>query len=146
AFDSWAVMDDDTFLPHNVARHTLSTNDVSHSKAVALSARLRSIRPDLHIEPLDGNFLRPDQDSTASAIASARVIIDASASVAVGRQLCDLTVPARRVSVFFIPTGTAGVMLVEDVERRYDLRFVGALYHRAVLTCPELEDHLRARD
>lgn len=146
AFDTWGIVDDDTLLPHNLARHTLSTTDVSHPKAVALGRRLKGIRPDLEVRVFDENFLTGEPLDSYRALDDADVIIDASASVAVGRALGDRGGSARRTSIFFNPTGTAVVMLVEDLARRYDLRFLEAVYNRAVLTRPELADHLQASE
>ena len=146
AFDTWVIMDDDTLLPHNLARHTLSMPDVSHPKSVALGSRLKRIRPDLEVRVFDDNFLTEGHLKAGGTLDDADVIIDASASVAVGRALSDRGGSARKTSIFFNPTGTAAVMLVEDLAHRHDLRFLEALYHRAVLTRPELADHLRASE
>lgn len=142
AFDSLAVMDDDTLLPHNLARHTLTSKDVPRAKATSVGQRLKLIRPDLDVSAIDENFLSPLSPEADTLLQAADVIVDASASVAVGRQLSDLAGEARRVSIFFNPTGTAVVLLAEDEERRIDLRALEAIYHRAVQTSPELEHHL----
>ncbi|MDB5531497.1 MAG: uncharacterized protein JWR51_4600 [Devosia sp.] len=142
AFDEWTVLDDDTLLPHNLARHTLTSAQVSSPKVDALGRRLKSIRPDMIVNGCDENFLSKMSEAATVEINSANVIIDASASVAVARRLSDLQSPARRSSIFFNPTGTAAVMLVEDSERRFDLRFLEAIYHRTIQTEPALAEHL----
>src|SRR5690606_3608790 len=112
AFDGWSIIDDDTLLPHNLARHTLSNVDVSHPKSVAVGLRLKGLRPDTDVQVFDENFLTTEGQKAREALDAASVIIDASASVAVGRSLSDRPGSARRMSIFFNPTGTAAVMLV----------------------------------
>lgn len=142
AFDSMAVMDDDTLLPHNLARHTLTSKEVTRPKATSIGQRLQSIRPDLDVSAIDGNFLAEPSPEAEALLQAADTIVDASASVAVGRRLSDLAGHARRVSIFFNPTGTAVVLLAEDEDRRIDLRALEAIYHRAIQTDPVLENHL----
>jgi hypothetical protein len=142
AFDSMSVMDDDTLLPHNIARHTLTSKEVPRPKAASIGQRLKFIRPDLDVSAIDANFLAEPSPEAQALLQAADTIVDASASVAVGRGLSDLAGHARRLSIFFNPTGTAVVLLAEDQDRRIDLRALEAIYHRAIQTEPVLENHL----
>ncbi|QYO75605.1 ThiF family adenylyltransferase [Devosia salina] len=142
AFDSMSVMDDDTLLPHNVSRHTLTSQEVPRPKATSVGQRLKFIRPDLDVSAIDANFLAEPSPEAQALLHAADIIVDASASVAVGRALSDLAGHARRVSIFFNPTGTAVVLLAEDQDRRIDLRALEAVYHRVIQTEPMLENHL----
>ena len=142
AFDGLTMMDDDTLLPHNLARHTLTSIEVTRAKATSVGQRLKSIRPDLDVSAIDENFLSKPSPEAEAQLESADIIVDASASVAVGRQLCDRPGHARRVSIFLNPTGTAVVLLAEDDERRIDLRALEAIYHRAIQTSQGLQHHL----
>jgi hypothetical protein len=94
------------------------------------------------VSAIDGNFLAEPSPEAEALLQAADTIVDASASVAVGRRLSDLAGHARRVSIFFNPTGTAVVLLAEDEDRRIDLRALEAIYHRAIQTDPVLENHL----
>lgn len=142
-FASWAIIDHDTFLPHNGARHTLTAMDVGREKATALAERLRHIRPDIEAIPFDEDFLKPLTERASHKLNQADVIIDASASVPVSRRLGDLPGSARRLSIFFNPSGTAAVLLAEDTARRIDLRMLEAVYHSEVQRNEALRDHLR---
>lgn len=142
AFDSLSVMDDDTLLPHNLARHTLTSREVPGSKAAGVGRRLKFIRPELDVAVIDGNFLSELPPDATSLLQDGDLILDASASVAVGRQLSDHPGNARRMSIFFNPTGTAVVLLAEDQDRQIDLRALEAIYHRAIQTNPALQHHL----
>lgn len=142
----WTIIDDDTLLPHNLARHTMTSAHVGVPKAASLSSRLRQIIGGSDAaEAIVANILRPGDHGNAveAALASAAIVIDASASVAAGRHVADITpAAARAASVFFNPSGTAAVLLAEPAGRATTLRDLEAQYYRAVLHRPELEHHL----
>jgi hypothetical protein len=96
----------------------------------------RALRGDRRRYPRAGS----EKDRVDNALASADVIIDASASVAVSRHLSDLqTTKARRVGAFFNPAGTAVVVLTEAADRSVTLHDLEAQYCRLALTAPALE-------
>jgi hypothetical protein len=146
-FGEWSLIDDDRLLPHNLAKHQLMGRDVGRPKADALIETAN--------ETIDGapiaravvaNVLTPGQqkETIEEVLASSDVVLDASASVAVARHLArDVDSPARRVSLFFNPSGTAGVMLCEDAGRESPLDWLEMLYYRELLDDPSLHDHLR---
>ncbi len=49
ALFKWTLVDNDTLLPHNIARHTLTGQFVGQKKAVALAGRLNLVRPDVDV-------------------------------------------------------------------------------------------------
>ena len=141
----WKVIDEDELLPHNLVRHALFAEDVGAPKANALAYRLGTLLSE-PVEAIKCDVLRPPADVRSeldAAFENASVIFDASASVAVSRHLCDLAgTDARRVCVFFAPSGNSVVLLVEDVERTITLRDLEAQYFRTVLNDPQLAGHL----
>lgn len=145
SFSRLLLADDDTFLPHNIARHTLGTEAIGVEKAGALAARLSSLRPDLELSVADCQVGAGMPDEVGTALAEADLILDASASVPTARFLNDGAWPGRRVSVFFNPVGTSAVLLLEDRERTCDLRSLEAIYHREIQTNDALQDHLQTR-
>ena len=140
----WTTIDPDFLLPHNLARHDLSAADVGLPKAIALANRLRLLRSDLTADAIVADVLKAAElrDAIVGAISSADLVIDAAASVPVGRFLCDQEGAARRTSIFFNPAGTAVVLLMESADRKVDLRALEAAYYGAILQLPELHDHL----
>ena len=146
---SWAVVDDDRLLPHNLARHSLEFRHLCQPKASALCQQLDGLRPPAarpSAKPIQCNVLMPREREAELNVAleNADVIIDASASVAASRFLSDHPSKARRASIFFNPAGDAVVALVEPADRHLTLRDLEARYYRAVLREPELERHLSA--
>lgn len=146
---AWSIVDDDTLLPHNLARHTLEFGDLGKRKAAALRAQLNELRPPGSVSPaisLEANVLRPGKraDELKAILNSSDIILDTSASIAVERFLSDHETAARRASAFFNPSGESVVVLVEPHDRGLTLRDLEAQYYRVVLREPALEHHLSA--
>lgn len=143
----WTIIDDDHLMPHNLARHALYPIDVGRPKVVGLAHRIHALLDD-PVTFLEADFLHPPIELATKldeAIANADVIIDTSASVAVSRRLADLPRPgARRLSVFFNPTGTAVTLLAEGHDRALTLHDLEAQYHSLIQTNPTLAHHLQA--
>ncbi|MBP2238674.1 proteasome lid subunit RPN8/RPN11 [Sinorhizobium kostiense] len=142
----WTVVDNDTLLPHNLARHALYPVDVGLPKSLALARRLETLLCDQAVS-IKADFLAPAPDKRPQIdeqLAAGDLIIDASASVAVSRHLSDLEgANGRRLSLFFNPSGTAIVLLAEGQQRDTTLRDLEAQYHRLIQTETGLAHHLR---
>ena len=142
------VADEDQLLPHNRVRHdALSASHDGHAKAQVVAKRLASAFPDeggVQAIVIDASApAGPFADSYREALASADVILDFAASVAVSRQLAlGEGGSARRISAFLSPSGYDLVLLVEDADRSHDLYALEFAYYRSVLTTPSLTDHL----
>jgi len=123
-FGSWTLVDNDCLLPHNCARHVLDGDAVTHPKAVKMCERASAIVPDLPVKAIIADVLNPGNqiEPLASAYKDAEVILDMSASTAVAKYLAlDVSVGARRASIFLNPTGDTLIALVEDKERALPL-------------------------
>lgn len=142
----WTVVDDDWMLPHNLARHVANIESVGKAKATVLAAILRSIGGEAAASSLVANFLHPEasvKSTLDDALLDADVVVDASASIAVGRKLADAESRCgRRVSLFLNPAGTASVLLAEDPGRRCRLDAVEGQYYRLLLRSARLQTHL----
>jgi hypothetical protein len=143
----WTMIDHDSLLPHNLARHALYPIDVGRPKVFGLAHRVGALLGE-PVRVFRANILHPREEQAAdigAAVAGAEIIIDAAASVAVSRHLSDLPRPgARRLSVFFNPAGTAVVLLAEGGDPDITLRDLEAQYHRLVQNDPQLAAHLLA--
>jgi ThiF family protein/JAB domain-containing protein similar to deubiquitination enzymes len=143
----WTSIDPDRFLPHNLTKHELTGRDVGRPKAAALAeAANETIDGPAIATPIVADVLDPREHSPVveAALKEADVVLDASASLAVARYLArDLDSPARRISLFFNPSGTAGVALWEDSAREIPLDWLEMRYYRELIHVPELRDHLR---
>ena len=146
---AWTVVDEDYLLPHNLVRHALFTEDIGAPKADALARKLGGVLGE-SVAAIQCNVLHPKEsarDQLDTALAEADIIIDASASVAVSRHLCDLPeIRARRICAFFNPAGTSIVLLVENTGRSISIRDLEAQYFHIVISEPKLSGHLDADD
>lgn len=143
----WTIIDDDTLLPHNVARHTLNNQFVGRSKAIGLANRLMGVRDDVDVRAVVDNVLAPvDKAALDLQIDDAELILDASASVPVSRWVSDLPDTARRLCAFFTPDGKSAVLMIEDEARSLTLRDLETLYLREIFQNPSLADHLGSVD
>ena len=145
-FGTWSVLDKDSFLPHNVARHLLPHNAVGYPKAHAMHMILQGAYFGETIKTaLTDDILHPrDHDQTlVELLESAKAIIDCSADVPVARYLAvDAPGDTRRLSIFLNPSGEDLVVLAEDEERSVRLDVLEMQYYGLLLETPQLENHL----
>lgn len=124
------LVDDDVLLPHNLARHTLSSPEIGMPKVEALKNAVQAITPDLPILPLREKICAdPPSEELARAVAKADLLLDFTASVGASRRIVDVGSSARRASAFFNPAGDAVTVLVEDRSRQIDLGMLEALHY-----------------
>lgn len=145
-FGEWTLVDDDTLEPHNLARHLLCSDVIGLSKAQAMSQFLALTLIDEQPSAiLRCNYLIPGdaKESLNKALLDSELIIDLSASVAVGRQLAlDPNSEARRISAFLNSRGNELVILTESADRSIDLIWLEAEYLRGIAFDERLEGHL----
>ncbi|WP_386630391.1 ThiF family adenylyltransferase [Sulfitobacter geojensis] len=143
AFKNLTLIDDDQLLPHNLARHVLTSKSVSHLKTTALAKLIEDISPNYLVEQINSKLdLSAPESDASQAVASASVVFDFSASVGASRDLSDCTNRGRGVSAYFNPLGNAYVVLVEDDARQCDLADLEAEYYAQVAQQHHLASHL----
>lgn len=146
-FAPWAVIDKDTLLPHNLARHALEAWAVGSAKADALAAVGAAMLNDPHaVAPLVVDVLHPceREDDLKQVFGSVPTILEMSASIPVARALaCDYTSSARRISLFLNPSGTDLVLLAEDTDRIIPLDMLEMQYYRLLVQEESLHGHLQ---
>lgn len=141
---SWTVIDDDRLLPHNIARHVAVHDHVPEYKARLISEQINHILPQDSARAIVANLFagEPNGEDIDAALKSADLIIDASASLVAARALSDCDTGARRLSVFFNPSGDAAVLLAEPADRSITLRDLEAQYLGLLVRTAHLADHL----
>lgn len=141
---TWTVVDDDLFLPHNVARHALNGFHVGTSKAESMCLDMHSVQvaeapPKAIVSEFPG--VGEKAAAISAAIGSADCVLDMSASIPVARTLAAGTDAVRRVSLFLNPSGTDLVLLAEDAARSTKLDLLEHQLYRALVLNPALADH-----
>lgn len=139
---SWHLIDGDLLLPHNVARHHLTSSLVGNNKAMALATVANTVipRPDLFTYQPD--FITSPSDINKDALVKADMIIDMSTSISLARAISCSEASPRGVSVFLSPSGNDLVVLAEDSQRQFRLHGLEIQYYRAVATEEVLANHL----
>ncbi len=149
-FGLWSLVDGDVLLPHNLARHALSSPFVGWAKTEAMRLHLASLLAEscveraIFVDVLDPG---PKEAELNSALETSDAILDLSASIAVERRLAlDSPAKARRISAFLNPTGSSSILLAEDYQRSTRLDCLEMQYYKAVLSMEELGGHLSPLD
>ena len=144
-FGQWIVTDNDRFLPHNIARHSLSRPYIGMSKTHAFATHTLALFYESRITAFTENFLKVKPNSPFSnALKQTEAIIDASASIAVARKLAlDIDTKARKITVFITPSGKDSVLIAEDTEKQFSLDILEAQYYRELICKPLGLTHLK---
>ena len=136
-FGQWTLVDHDLLQPHNLGRHALGGWALGVPKALGLADMLNSIVEGPPIaRGVVTNVLRNRAPGNQAIVdwKSSSIILDVSASVAVAHYLChDVRSPARRVSLFLNPSGTALTLLAEDRARSIPLDVLEMQHYRALI-------------
>lgn len=145
-YGEWTLIDNDSFFPHNLARHALYGFAVGYPKTETLAHLANTmIYGEPIATPIVADVLEPGEDieKVNNSLKEAALILDMSTSIAVARHLSrDNDSQAQRISMFLNPSGTDVVMLAEGLERKTPLDFLEMQYYRAMINDPLLEGHL----
>jgi len=149
-YGKWTYIDPDVVYPHNLARHCLDVMDIGQNKAKAMKAyaeRIVPVQVDSCVNAfIDNNILAFNRkEDFPKAIATAKMLIDTSASVAVERYVChELAGNTRCVSFFMNPTASCAIMLLEDEHRETTLDVLEMQYYNILVSNPKYFEHLKS--
>lgn len=140
----WTSIDDDILKPHNIVRHISTRHGVGYAKAVVVDSVVRDIHQfegDSSPKYLIGNVLS-EAPEIGRRIEEADLLVDATTTLYVPRELSKKENCPRTVSAFITPSGMSSVMLLEDNERNLRCNSLEAQYYRAILNSEWGERHL----
>ena len=148
-YGKWVYIDPDILYPHNLARHCLGQTSIGRNKAEEMKDHANSLfsnGEEAVTKAITSSVFAPRaQEEITAAIKEASLVVDCSASVAVGRYLShELAGNTRAVSFFMNPSGTALIMLLENADRSITLDTLEMQYYRLLTQRPELHNHLEA--
>ncbi len=145
-YGQWVVVDCDQLLPHNLARHALTSKFVGMNKAYALAYALNELyRDEKFCKSLSCNLLHPSdlEEALIREISSSDLIIDCSASISVSRSLAQMAAKSAQViSAFFSPSGKDLVLLSEGAEQQQSLFEVESSYYEHLVNTDQFHGHL----
>ncbi len=139
----WTVIDKDHIKPHNLSRHTALAQHIGQCKsAIAADLHEAAVHGATRIKPICADACDFTQEAVASALTSAKLVIDASTTLEYPRAASSVDAFARHISTFITPNGNAAVLLTEDAERTIRLRSLEAQYYRAAIQSAWGAEHL----
>lgn len=141
----WDIVDKDFLLPHNLARHGLSSAHQGGSKATGLAYEVAHLLGPESARGLVFDVFEASEQLISEILPAADMVVDATASVMVSRMLAFTDTKAPAVSCFLNPAGRDLVMLVEDQARSTRLDHLEMEYYWALVAEPELAGHLSDR-
>lgn len=140
----WTLIDPDYLKPHNLARGTTFEGHLGSYKADSIKDLELGIYPSeeatgIPIVERANNF---SNQKVAEAVDSAELVIDATATLDVARDLSLRESVKRAITVFVTPDGTGAVLLIEDCGRTSRLDVLEAQYYRSIINQPWGKNHL----
>lgn len=140
----WTYVDDDLVRPHNVVRHIARDEHVGRSKAEVVRdvTNATFFLGQLTNVAIHAKILGGSNQAITEAIAAADLIVDATTTLEVPRDLSAMASGPRAASVFLTPSGRGSVILLEDRSQSVRLHALEAQYYRALLTDTWGADHL----
>lgn len=134
------LVDCDILLPHNLSRHTLTTDKVMTSK-------VRAIKDNYHgilfqkINTIEGNFLTLSRNDRERLFKDTELVMDFSTSIAVERKLANEEHTFRRCTSFLNPKGDDVMLLIEDKDRNSRLDLLEMDYYRNLIVDERFAHH-----
>ena len=139
----WDVIDNDHIKPHNLVRHQANVDLIGANKAVAAIYLVNRIMAGAAKgEAINADACELTDTRVTDTLRSSQLIVDASTTLDYPRIISGFNDFSRHLSVFVTPNANAGVLLLEDVDRKKRLRTIEAQYYRAILSEKWGENHL----
>ena len=139
----WHLVDHDIIQAHNLSKHTAMFHHVGHFKTRAVRDHLNHTYCDNENPDRDYEGCILDDAPVINDIKSnAELVIDATTTLYVPRDLSEIESSPRTASVFFTPSGQSSVLLLEDSKRSIKASHLESQYYRAILTSEWGAHHL----
>ena len=144
AWGQWSYIDPDFLKPHNLARHTGFEFQIGLKKVDVVLQLGDCI---LQSEPSRGSGLYAratdfDNPKVRAELESADLVVDATTTLEVPRELAGRDSLKRVASVFVTPSGLDVVLMIEDARRETRIDCLEAQYYRAIINEQWGESHL----
>jgi len=145
-FGKWKLIDEDIFLPHNAARHILSSSCSGYLKTNICKSYFNNTIDEILVdEVLCLDILNPKQnekEKLLDILKNQNFIFDFSASIAVSRYLANNNTFTRTLSAFLTPDGKNLIIAAEDEKREIRIDWLEMIHYREVINRTELFNSL----
>ncbi|WP_043632931.1 Mov34/MPN/PAD-1 family protein [Chromobacterium haemolyticum] len=140
---SWSYIDEDILHAHNIVRHAGKDLHIGWAK-VDVTRKMAELNWPTAPKPkaIAAKVNDFDNPEVNDALLTASLLVDATTTLEVPRDLSDRDSTPRMVSTFLTPPGRDCVLLLEDEERKVRLSSLEAQYYRAILNSDWGPTHL----
>jgi integrative and conjugative element protein (TIGR02256 family) len=145
AWGTWTLFDADYIRPHNTIRHEARSDAIGRDKVGVLEQQANAVHAGR--KAISGAVPRALNDfadpATQQLLRTAALVVDATTTLDLPRDLSRCEAAPRSASVFLTPSASASVLILEDVQRNLHLDQIEAQYYRALLRESWGKDHLK---
>ncbi len=143
SWGEWILIDPDTVEAHNIVRHAAKNHQIGHYKVDAVKdAVAANYHNGYYTFEVIHDSVMSSATKTREAIASTALLVDATTTIDVPRELSQCEDMPRAVSVFLTPSGLNSVLLFESADRRVRLDALEAQYYRSIIRSDWGASHL----
>jgi len=144
AWGIWTFIDNDIIEAHNIVRHAAKDLHIGWFKVDAVRAIVEANYHSKYFSAMGiaENVTNLSNPSVKNAITTADIIVDATTTLEVPRELSQREDCPRSVSVFLTPSGNSSVILFESANRSERLDSLEAQYYRAIINADWGVNHL----
>lgn len=141
---TWTFIDPDIVKAHNIMRHISKNCHIGHFKAEVVKKIVERNYQDGHYvaDALNDSATNFSNEKVMTALNSSSLIIDATTTLEVPREISQVDEVSRSVSVFITPSGRDAVLLFEDDSRNIRLDALEPQYYRAIIDSEWGSQHL----
>jgi integrative and conjugative element protein (TIGR02256 family) len=135
AWGEWTFVDKDYVQPHNIIRHVAKNFHIGTFKVDAVKHIVACNYHKGHSSAVavPDSILNFSNPKIEDSLKSAALLVDATTTLEVPRDLSQRDDVCRSASVFLTPSGDSSVLLLEDVKREFRLDHLEAQYYFAIL-------------
>jgi len=141
---TWSFIDPDIVKSHNIIRHIARDFHVGAFKTDVVRDMVTfNYQNDYyHAVSIPGSANDYRSGAVISAISEADLLVDATTTIEIPRDLAQKGDVPRSVSVFLTPSGGGSALLMESVDRSLRLDALEAQYYRAIISEDWGKEHL----
>lgn len=148
SWGEWSLIDSDIVKAHNVIRHLAKNPQIGQFKVDAVKAVVEANYHDSYcsVVAIPDSIINAENRVVKEALTSAALLVDATTTLEVPRELAQRDDVPRSVSVFVTPSGGSSVLLFEAADRSIRLDSLEAQYYRAIINSDWGENHLNGHN
>jgi integrative and conjugative element protein (TIGR02256 family) len=141
---AWSFIDPDMVKSHNLIRHIAKNFHVGAFKTDVVKDMVEFNYQDdyYHAASISKSANDFNSEAVKDAISKADILVDATTTIEIPRDLSQREDVPRSVSVFLTPSGGGSALLMEPADKSLRLDALEAQYYRAIINAEWGKDHL----